>query len=878
MHDQSAVTTFLFTDIEGSTQLWEREPERMEPALARHDALARTAVEGFRGTVVKMMGDGMCAAFGDPLDAVVAALQFQQSLADPAATGGVALRVRCGLHAGIVVRRDNDFFGAVLNRAARIMAAAHGGQVLLSQALATLLIDRLPAGVTLRDLGAVRLRGLETPEHVHQIVHPLLRQDFPALRSLEATPNNLPQQVTSFIGRERELVEIGRLLKKTRLVTLLGVGGLGKTRLSLQVAADVMDDFPDGVWLVELAPFADPRLVPQAVASVLGVKEEAGRPVVEVLAKHIADRRLLLILDNCEHLVHACAELAGPLLQAGLHLRILTSSREPLHVAGEMTYPVPSLAIPDALQAITPAAVTQYEAVHLFVDRAIAVHPSFQVTAQNAAAVATICRHLDGIPLAIELAAARVRALAVEKIAERLSDRFRLLTGGARTAPSRQQTLRASIDWSHDLLTAKERILFRRLAVFAAGWTLEAAEAVCSGDDLGQAEVLDVLAGLVDKSLVTVEAQSGRYAFLETVRQYAEEWLARSGDGDATRSRHLAFFLAVAEKVAPQLLGPEQAAGLKRLDLERENILSALRCCLHEQGAAEQAYRLVQAIKHYWFMRGLLNLGHHVTVEALSIPVFEPHSPARCRALWVAGQICSYTGRYEEAQRYLHESLAIARHHSDQRMIAAVQNILAFAALGQGDRAAAKIHCEEALKLARELGSKAEIAVASNALAQLNRLDGNLDGAEPLYEEAVVVAHELGIREFAAIAILGLAMVAIGRGGIGRARDLLREVLTIAEETGSRPAGQSALEVAAGLAVLRQDPERFARLYGAAEAQTLRTGIQRDPADAAFLQPLLAKAREALGEPGFTLAEASGRTLPFDQALAEVRAWLSGNG
>ena len=522
--------------------------------------------------------------------------------------------------------------------------------------------------------------------------------------------------------------------------------------------------------------------------------------------------------------------------------------------------------------------MTQYAAVRLFVDRAVAVHPSFQVTDQNAAAVATICRHLDGIPLAIELAAARVRALSVEKIAERLSDRFRLLTGGDRTAPSRQQTLRASIDWSHDLLTEKERILFRRLAVFAGGWTLEAAEYVCSGDGVGEADVLDVLADLVDKSLVMVEAEGGRYGFLETVRQYAEEWLAKSGDGDTTRSRHLEFFLVLAEKVAPELLGPEQAAALQRLDLERENILSAHRYCLRKEGAAEQAYRLVHAIKHYWFMRGLLNLGHHVTVEAISIPAFEPQSLARCRALWVAGQIGSYTGRYEEAQRYLHESLAIARHHGDRRMIAAVQNYLALAALGQGDRAAAKVHSEEALALARELGNKTEIAVASNALAQLHRLDGRLDDAEPLYDEVVALAHELGVQSFAAVGILGLAMVAIGRGSAGRARDLLRQVLAIAEETGSRPAGQSALEVAAGLAVLRQDPERCARLYGAAEAQTLRTGIQRDPADAAFLQPLLAKAREALGEPGFTVAEASGRALPFEQAIAEVRAWLSGNG
>jgi tetratricopeptide (TPR) repeat protein len=350
--------------------------------------------------------------------------------------------------------------------------------------------------------------------------------------------------------------------------------------------------------------------------------------------------------------------------------------------------------------------------------------------------------------------------------------------------------------------------------------------------------------------------------------------LANSPDGDAIRSRHLAFVLAMAEGLATELVGPKQAPSLVRFDLERENILSAhaFACAT---GAALPAYRLVQATKHYWFMRGLLNLGHHVAVDALSIPVTDPNSLERCRALWVAGQICSYTGRYQEAQRYLHESLTIARHYDDRRMIATVQNYLALAALGQGDRVAARLHCTEALGLARELGDQRELAVASNALAQLNRLDGQHDAAEPLYEQVVSLARQLSDREFAAIGLLGLAMLAVGRGDPKRARDLLRDVLIIAEETGSKPAGQSALEVAAGLAALCEDWERGARLYGVAEAQTLRTGIRRDPADEAFLQPWLAKSRAALGEPRFAAAEASGRTLHFEQAIADVRAWLS---
>src|SRR5512144_3302266 len=328
----AAVTTLVFTDIEGSTRLWEEQPDRMRAALAGHDALARKIVCAHRGSVVKTTGDGVHAVFDDPLDAIVAALEFQQALADPAATAGLALAVRCGVHAGVVERRDDDYFGTAVNRAARLMAVAHGGQVLLSQAVASLVEGRLPALVTLRDLGAVRLRDLASPEYVYQLVHPRLRQEFPALRSLEATPNNLPQEVTSFVGRERELAEVKGLLAKTRLVTLLGVGGLGKTRLSLHAALGVLDDYPDGVWFVELAPLTDPLLVPQALASVLRIKEEPGRPLAEALARHAKDRRMLLILDNCEHLVEACAELALSLLQVGARLKILASSREPLHV------------------------------------------------------------------------------------------------------------------------------------------------------------------------------------------------------------------------------------------------------------------------------------------------------------------------------------------------------------------------------------------------------------------------------------------------------------------------------------------------------------------------------------------------------------------
>ena len=874
MGNPPAVTTFLFTDIEGSTALWERDPARMQTALARHDAISRLAVEEHHGEVVKMTGDGMLAAFPDPLDAIAATLQLQHALAESGAADAIALRVRCGLHAGVSETRDHDVFGSAVNRAARIMATAHGGQVLLSEAVTVLVRHRLPAGITLRGLGAVRLRDLASAEEVSQLVHPGLRQDFPALRSLEATPNNLPQQLTTFIGRERELAEVKKLLGSTRLLTLVGAGGLGKTRLSLQVAADVMDDYPDGVWFVELAPLADGRLVAQAVGSALGVKEEAGRPLVDALARHVADRRPLIVLDNCEHLIQACAELAAQLLRSGPRLRLLATSREPLHVAGETVCPIPALGIPAPGGSIPLSVLARFESVRLFVDRAVGAQPTFRVTAANAAAVTDICRHLDGIPLAIELAAARVRALSVEQIAAHLSDRFRLLTGGDRTALPRQQTLRACIDWSYDLLIDSERALLRRLAVFAGGFTLEAAENVAAGEGLAAADVMDLLGHLVEKSLVEMDAEGQRYRLLETVRKYARERLNESNEGDLVRGRHLAFYLAFAETARPALVGPEQAAWFARLDLERENLLAAHACCDRANDGGELGLRLVSSIRRYWIVRGLLGLGYQLTVEALARPGAQVRMASRCGALTDAGELRSWMGQYREAQGHLQEALAIARELGDKRIIARALYPLALAALGQRDLTGARGHLQEALALRTALGNRREATSVLNALAQIHRTLGELDAAEPLYEQVLANARELGDREIIAIALLNLAMVSIGRGSGNNAPAMLLEALTIADEMGSKNAGQSVLDVCAGLAALRGDWLGAARFFGAAEAQAAQTGLHRDPGDEAFLAPLVAKAREALDEAAFAAAEAAGQALSYDEGMAGARAWL----
>jgi predicted ATPase len=872
--DATSVETFLFTDIEGSSRLWEREPARMQVALARHDRVAHRAVAAHGGSVVKMTGDGMCAVFGDPRDAIVATLAFLRELAHAEGADAIPLEARCGIHIGAAQRRDNDYFGTTVNRAARIMSAAHGGQVLLSQAAVDLVRGRLPEGVTLRDLGLVRLRDLASPERLYQVMHPSLRLDFPALRSLEATPNNLPQQATSFVGRERELDEARKALARARLLTLVGAGGIGKTRLSLQLAADVLEDYPDGAWLVELAPIGDPRLVPQAIASAIGVKEDPGRSIADTVAGHVADKTMLLVLDNCEHLLEACAQLADRLMRDAPRLKVLASSREPMRISGETVYPVPALAVPDPGGRGDEEAVAGFPSVRLFLERATAVLPSFRLSDRNASTVADICRHLDGIPLAIELAAARVRAMPVDAIAARLTDRFRLLTGGNRTALPRQQTLRALVDWSHELLAPGERVLFRRLAVFAGGWTLDAAERVCAGGEVDDADVLDLLVGLVDKSLVVADVDVGRYRMLETIREYAAERLRATGEEGGLRDRHLDHYLALAEAASPKLSGPDQGSWRARLDADRENLRAAHAWCGHAEGGGAKGLRLVNAIRPYWFASGLLKQGKHATLEALGRHDARARDLPRCLALFAAGQLCSFLGDYAEAIEYLEESLAIAREIGDRGRVAATLQPLGLAVLGQGDFALGRRHLVEALALAREIGDPYQIAGAANAVAQLYRMEGDFAGAEPLYDHVVAAGRELGDPYCIAIGLLNLCMVYIARGAWEETRRALREVVAIAAEARSMPVGQSALEVTAGYAAGLDEPARALRYFAAAEANAGSTGIQRDPTDEAFLRPLIDRARAALTTDAAGAAERRGRELGYESALADVRAWL----
>ncbi len=829
----TGAVTFLFTDIEGSTALWEQDGAQMSQALAEHDALARRVIHSHHGAVVKMTGDGVHAAFEDALDAVAASVDLQQALVDSAATRGLPLRVRCGLHTGVVERRDNDYFGSPVNRAARIMGAAHGGQVLLSQAVVDAVRERLPAAVSLRDLGKVRLKDLSTPEHVYQVAHPQLRQEFPALRSLEASPNNLPQQATSFIGRQQELGELQQLLARSRLLTLTGSGGCGKTRLCLQVAADSLEQYPDGVWLVELGPLVDPCLVPQTVATLLGLKEASDKPIAATLTEYLKDKRLVLLLDNCEHLRDACAQLADMLLRECPQVKILASSREALGIRGEQAYRVPSLSLPDPTLDHMPASVASFEAVQLFTDRALLARADFRVTQKNAAAVASVCHRLDGIPLAIELAAARLRSLSVEEIHRKLDQRFLLLTGSSRTVPHRQQTLRAAIDWSYDLLSDVEKALFCALSVFAGGWTLEAAEEVCAGEGIESQEVLDLLTSLVDKSLVVAEERAAvtRYRFLETVHQYATEHLQGLGKDAHWCRRHLAHFLALAEAAEPQLTGKDQQAWLDRLETEHDNLRLALARSTGAAGDRESGLRLTTALSRFWLVRGYLAEGR-AWVSRLLAGMAGGEKATRAKALNWSGVFAWKQGDYRAAQVSYEQSLAIRRELGDRRGVGAVLNNQGLLAYEQGDYAAARALHEASLAIDRELGDRWGIAVSLVHLGSLATVQGDYPAARALYEESLAIFRECGDRGHIANALRSLGGLCSEQDDHPAARALFDESLAICRELGDRSGIGRAL-YGLGVTARHQGDYAAARvLYGESLAICRELGDREGTANA----------------------------------------------
>ena len=786
----TGTVTFLFTDIQGSTRLWEQNPDAMRPALARHDSLVADAIVRHGGYVFKTVGDAFCAAFPNAALALQAALAAQMALDAAPWETAAPLRVRMALHTGSAEERGGDYFGPPLNRVARLMATGHGGQTLLSGATQAIVQDALPSGTSLVDLGRHRLKDLGQPEHVHQVSHPALAADFPPLRSLDnpSLPNNLPQQSTSFIGREKESAEIKRLLSGTRLLTLTGAGGSGKTRLSLQVAADLLDGEGDGVWLVEMAALFDPALVPQAVADVLEVPEQAGRPALETLTDWLKTKRLLLLLDNCEHLVGACAALAAALLRDCPGVQLVATSREPLSVPGEQVYRVPPLSAPDPKKTHTAAALLPFEAVRLFTERAQAVQPSFSVTDGNAAAVSAICVRLDGIPLALELAAARVRSLAVEQINLRLDQRFRLLTGGSRTVLPRQQTLRALVDWSYDLLTESEKTALCRLSVFAGGWTLEAAEAVCPGENIEAWEVLDLVTSLVSKSLAVHEDRENgadRYRLLETVRQYAADLLTETGKAEDVQARAASWFLRFAEEVKPKLSGPEQGLWLSRLETEHDNLRASLSWFETANAPAEAGLKLGGQLLQFWNRRGHLSEGRSWLNRALAKLAQEGEpSVARARALNASGSLAFRQGDYEAARELREASLAIFRQLGNQSGIAATLMNLGMVAQEQGDYKAAQVLHRESLTIQRQLGDREGIGQALNNLGAVMLNQGDDAAAQALFEESLTLRQQMENKRGIAVCLINLGDIADSRGEYADAEALHKASLALSREQG----------------------------------------------------------------------------------------------
>jgi predicted ATPase/class 3 adenylate cyclase len=919
----TGTVTFLFTDIEGSTKLWEQYPEAMKAALAKHDSILKEAIESNHGHIIKTTGDGVHAVFGTAMDGVKSAIDAQRELIMQNAEGRMqnsefniphsafALKVRMGLHTGEAELRDGDYYGGALNRAARIMSAGHGGQVLISDITAQVVREHLPADISLLDMGEHHLKGLLRAEKLYQVVAADLQKEFPALNSIPTATNNLPTQLTSFIGREREMTEAAKRLASARLLTLIGPGGTGKTRLSIQLGTQMLPNFTDGVWFIELAPLADPELILQTVASALGVRAQVGMPLMNIVTDYLRGKNLLLVFDNCEHLVEASAQLADEFLHNAPSIKIIASSREALGIAGETVYRVPSLGLPKQAPASREAALG-FESVQLFVERASAANPKFQLTDENASHIAQICSRLDGIPLALELAASRVSAFTPEQIAKRLDDRFRLLTGGSRTALPRQQTLRALIDWSYDILSQPECLLLRRLSVFAGGWVFEAAEAMFNDMD-----VLELLPQLVNKSLVTMddEGDEPRYRLLETVRQYARDKLMESGEAEQMRNRHLDYFVQLTENAEQELLEGSALRWIIRLEAESDNLRAAFEWGMETNVTA--VLMMAHSLQYFWYRRGYETEGRKWIAQALEqiqgLPAVEGEA-SRQRMLvtakaWQAiSFLATSQGDFSNATTASRKCEELARQLGDKRLLATVLAFGASSKMMSGDHTYADTVVEEVFSIARESNDPFALSVAhgmigldmllksqdtktanehvSKGLALLKntphhfwqtmmlfglgmaaRFQGRFDEARERFGPLLDIFHEMGDQHRTNMIHSECAHMQRLEGHHDKAESMYRETILEWQRLGHRAAVANQLECFAFIAKAHEQPERAIKLLGAAER--LREIIKIDMSDMERVEydREVADLKANIGEKEFTLLWAEGRSMTMEQAI-----------
>ena len=840
--------TFLFTDIEGNTSSWEKMPEAMGAAIKLHHSILREIVAANHGAVFQVVGDMFSAAFPLALEGLSAAIEIQRRLAKAAWPVAVPpLKVRIGLHTGpaSLDERGDYAVGHTLNRAVRVMSAGHGGQILLSQEAMDLVERSLPASVRLKDLGKHHLKGLSLPEHLYQVLAPGLVEDFPPLASSLHPPNNLPNQISSFIGRETEIADVTSLISQHRLVTLTGSGGTGKTRLSLRLAEEELSGFSDGVWLVELAPISNPdRLLP-VVASSLGLRETADMPMRDILLNYLKDRSLLLVLDNCEHMIAACAELADLLLHKCSKLTLLATSREALRVDGEVTYRVPSLSLPDPLALPPLEEILHFAAIRLFVERGIAARGSFQLSNQNASVVVQLCSRLDGIPLALELAAARLSVMSLEQVYARLDDRFRLLTTGSRTALPRQQTIQASIEWSYNLLNEKERLLLRRLSIFSGGWALEAAEEVCGFDGIEDFEVLELLASLVGKSLVslvedpsrtwnTVAGRQDRHRMLETIRQYAADQLAsetaaKNNAVEEMRQRHLAYLGRLADRAAAGLQGHDQSVWADHLTSELDNIRSALDWAVGpgHVGNLEKGLELVNELMWFWWFFGyakealtwvdagltqllqqadppkLLIANTYKTAAVMlflvsdysksilhferSIALFRPtgQSGNLAEALCIYALVLHQDGNDPtRALAAVTEAIEVSRYTGDLNNQALGLCMKGF--IQQADRQVARTSLEESLAILNKVGNELMVDNVMRILGSIAMMEGDLDLARNSLQTALSISQKYQAKQHLTWDLSGLGDLAYFEGNFARMESYFQECLARGQEIGFR--------------------------------------------------------------------------------------------
>jgi predicted ATPase/class 3 adenylate cyclase len=907
--------TFLFTDIEGSTAMLRRLGDEYAQVLADHHRLIRDALAAHDGQEVDTQGDGFFAVFSSARACVSAAIAMQRALLGYAWPAGEAVHVRMGIHSGEASRTAAGLVGFDVHRAARIAAAAHGGQVVLSATTAALVRDSLPDGARLKDLGAHRFKDLGRPEQIFQLVAPGLPAAFPPLRALGSPkpPHKLPAQVSTFIGREAELAEVARLITACRLVTLAGSAGVGKTRLALRVAAGLPEGSADGVWFADLAPLQEPDLVAVTVAGVLGLREDPGRNPADMLVEAVGEQSMLVLLDNCEHVIDACAKLADTLLRNCPNVRLLATSREPLGIDGEHVHRVPSLGTPaDDDDADT---IRRAEAVRLFADRA-AQHGAALTWDEPAASVAgRICRRLDGSPLAIELAAARLRVMSVTELDARLDQRFAILTGGSRAALPRQQTLLAMLDWSWELLNRAERHVLARLSVFAGGFGLAAAEAVTAGEDVLADEVVGLLGALVDKSLVQFEGSGGgpvRYRLLETVRQYAARQLESLGPAaaDAARRAHRDHYLALAEAATPQLAGPDQSGWLDRLDRELGNIRAAIAYCLQRRDPGP-GLRLAAGLRLFWKTRGHAAEGIDALRALLGLPAGQEQALLRAQGLAAAAYLLEQAGGYAVAGQFCEEGLAIARaagddcltadllhvralillrrgqpgralpliesglglarRHQDPHLTAYLLAARSFARGLQDDHAGAIRDARESVLLSRQAGDRRHVGTMLGNLGYAELSLGEPDAARAHLAESLEIARALNDHYGVVYQTLNLGLAEYLSGSLTAAGDLFTESLNLAARLGMRASIAYAL---IGLAMTGRGQagmSRSARLHGAAAEALAALGETIEPLEGGLRDRDCQRLRSAMGAGAFEAEYAAGRALTADEVLALAR-------